>query len=166
VLDSGALGLYRKLYYRELVARFGHHLALIWNLGEENRNTDTERKAFAQYIRAVDPYDHPITHHTMMGAAATSYTSSLGYPYFEATSIQGSATSYNHNAINLRLRSRDAGRPWAIYGDEQSPALKSDMSNVGHCERRRCGATSWVAAPAWSGTSCTRTASATCSPRT
>ena len=33
--DNGDLGPQRKLYYRELIARFGHHLALNWNLGEE-----------------------------------------------------------------------------------------------------------------------------------
>ena len=42
LLDGGKLGLQRRLYYRELVARFGHHLALNWNLGEENTNTDKE----------------------------------------------------------------------------------------------------------------------------
>src|SRR5690606_8458592 len=35
-LDGGDLGPERKLYCRELVARFGHELALNWNLGEEN----------------------------------------------------------------------------------------------------------------------------------
>ena len=34
-LDNGELGTERKLYYRELIARFGHHLALEWNLCEE-----------------------------------------------------------------------------------------------------------------------------------
>jgi len=34
-LDSGELGNERKLYYRELIARFGHHVSLE-NLGSEN----------------------------------------------------------------------------------------------------------------------------------
>ena len=34
-LDDGELGPERKLYYREMIARFGHHLALEWNLCEE-----------------------------------------------------------------------------------------------------------------------------------
>jgi len=37
------LNLERKLYYRELVARFGHHLAVVWNLGEENNTPDADR---------------------------------------------------------------------------------------------------------------------------
>jgi hypothetical protein len=63
VLDSGTLGPQRKLYYKELIARFAHAPALIWNLGEENDNTPDERIAFADYIRAMDPYDHPIALH-------------------------------------------------------------------------------------------------------
>ena len=35
LLDGGEVGPQRKLYYRELIARFGHHLALNWNMGEE-----------------------------------------------------------------------------------------------------------------------------------
>ena len=34
-LDGGELGVERKLYYRELIARFAHHPALQWNLCEE-----------------------------------------------------------------------------------------------------------------------------------
>jgi len=52
-LNGGALGLERKLYYRELVARFAHHLAVTWNLGEENTNTDEQRKQFATSVRAT-----------------------------------------------------------------------------------------------------------------
>ncbi|MFN3486371.1 MAG: DUF5060 domain-containing protein [Planctomycetota bacterium] len=51
LLDGGALGPQRKLYYRELVARFAHHLALVWNLGEENTNTDAQRKWVIQIHR-------------------------------------------------------------------------------------------------------------------
>jgi len=36
MLDGGDAGPTRKLYFRELVARFGHHRAVTWNMGEEN----------------------------------------------------------------------------------------------------------------------------------
>jgi Domain of unknown function (DUF5060) len=64
LLDGGNLGNERKLYYRELVARFGHHLALSWNLGEENTNTFSQHKGFCDYIRLIDPYKHNIVLHT------------------------------------------------------------------------------------------------------
>ena len=43
LLDGGDMGRERRLYYRELIARFGHHLALNWNLGEENGKWGNER---------------------------------------------------------------------------------------------------------------------------
>ena len=43
-MDGGNLGPERILYYRELIARFGYHLALNWNLGEEINNATTAQK--------------------------------------------------------------------------------------------------------------------------
>lgn len=64
LLDGGELGPERKLYFRELIARFAHHPAIEWNLGEENTNTEVQQRAFAAYVRETDPYDHPIVLHT------------------------------------------------------------------------------------------------------
>ncbi len=119
---SRGLNPVRKLYYRELVARFAHHKAVVWNLGEENNTSDADRKQIAQYIRALDPYQHPITVHTHANKALTFYDGLLGDPSFEATSIQGSMDRYNREAIELRRRSAEAGRKWVIFGDEQNPA--------------------------------------------
>ena len=42
-LDGGQLGPERKLYCRELIARFAHELAINWNIGEENtQSTDRD----------------------------------------------------------------------------------------------------------------------------
>ena len=82
----------RKLYYRELIARFGHHPALVWNLGEENTNTDAQRKAFARYIHDLDPYDHPIVVHTFPGKYDQVYEPLLGYACFEGPSLQTNDT--------------------------------------------------------------------------
>ncbi len=50
-LDKGDLGPHRKLYYRELIARFSHNLALNWNLGEEINNASHDQKvAWADYF--------------------------------------------------------------------------------------------------------------------
>lgn len=111
----------RQLYYRELVARFAHHPALLWNLGEENNTPDPDRKAIAAYIRSLDAYRHPITVHTHNNKQLSFYDGILGDPNFEATSIQGSMRNYNRDAITLRKKSADAGRKWAIFGDEQPP---------------------------------------------
>jgi hypothetical protein len=64
LLDNGDLGVHRRLYYRELIARFGHHLALNWNLGEEDINSAVQKKSWIDYIRAIDPYKSHIVLHT------------------------------------------------------------------------------------------------------
>ncbi|WP_158972019.1 DUF5060 domain-containing protein [Paraglaciecola sp. L3A3] len=72
MLDDGDTGFYRQLYYQELIARFAHHLALIWNLGEENGPVDfspigqtpEQRRAMARYFVENDPYTHPVYLHT------------------------------------------------------------------------------------------------------
>ena len=69
-LDGGALGIDRRLYIRELVARFGYLLALNWNLGEENTLSTAEQQLMAQYIAATDPYRHNIVLHTYPEDAA------------------------------------------------------------------------------------------------
>ncbi len=119
---SPALHDIRKLYLRELAARFGHHLAIVWNLGEENDTPHADRLAIAGYIRSVDPNNHAITVHTHNTRSLRTYTSLIGSSLFSATSIQGRMEDSNHEAVMLRMRSAAAGVPWAIFHDEQTPA--------------------------------------------
>ena len=123
LLDGGALGRERRAYFRELVARFSHHHALTWNLGEENdENTDAQRKEFASYIRALDPYDHHIVIHTYPYQYDQVYNPLLGYPDFEGTSLQISDIEITHNeTIKWRERSTQNGRPWIVSLDELGP---------------------------------------------
>jgi hypothetical protein len=123
LLDGGNLGLQRKLYYRELVARFGHHLAIVWNLGEENTNTDAQRKAFADFLRAVDPYDHPVVVHTYPGQYDTVYNPLLGHPSLEGPSLQmGSPSATHGETVKWVQRSAQNGRKWFVSLDEIGPA--------------------------------------------
>lgn len=126
----GGLSTERKLYYRELVARFAHHLALQWNLGEENSNNNNDKKSFASHIRSLDPYDHPITVHTFYDEGSSYYNDLFGHSAFEATSLQGTVNRYNDWTVELRNRSASAGRKWAIYGDEQAPAVSPNNGNL------------------------------------
>lgn len=122
------LNFVREVYMREMVARFAHHPALQWNIGEENDNTDVQRNDFARFIFAWDPYNHPLTVHTFRGLQTdfaagddgTFYNGLFGNPYFETTSIQDITDNYNQWAVTLRQQSAAAGRPWVIYGDENA----------------------------------------------
>ena len=64
-LDGGDLGQERRLYVRELIARFGYLLALNWNIGEENTQSSEQQLAMAMNLRDTDPYGgHHIVIHT------------------------------------------------------------------------------------------------------
>ena len=136
LLDSGELGLQRKLYYRELIARFSHHLGVIWNLGEENVNTDRQRKAFSTYIRNLDPYDHPIVLHTYPDDQEEVYPALLGFPAFEGPSLQISPMDGTHaETVKWIDLSGRAGRQWFVSLDEIGPSdvgVKPDAEDPGH----------------------------------
>ncbi|NJK37255.1 MAG: hypothetical protein HC825_00035 [Oscillatoriales cyanobacterium RM1_1_9] len=137
-LDGGALGVERKLYYRELIARFGHHLAVNWNLGEEKTNTNQQRQDFASHIRELDPYDHQIVVHTYPGQQDPIYTPLLGFEDFEGTSLQTNST---HQQTKTWVeQSAAANRPWIVTLDEIGPAntgVKPDANDPNHDEVRK-----------------------------
>lgn len=136
-LDEGDLGIQRKLYYRELIARFAHHPALVWNLGEENTNTPEQRKAFAKYIHDLDPYDHPVVCHTFPGQYNQVYEPLLGYEWFEGASLQTNDT--HAQTLKWVTLSGQAGRQWFVCLDEIGPAntgVKPDKDDLWHDEAR------------------------------
>ena len=148
LLDEGELGRFRRLYYRELIARFGHHPAITWNLGEENGearegapfNTDAQRKAFARFIKDVDPYDHPIVVHTWPGKQQVIYGPLLGDPALDGPSLQiHHVQDVYAETRKWRERSAAKGRPWFVSLDELGPAdtgVKPDADDPEHDEVR------------------------------
>lgn len=137
LLDRGELGPERRIYLRELVARFAHHPSLVWNLGEENTNTDEERKKHAAYLRAIDPYDHPIVLHTFPGQYNAAYNPLLGFTDLNGPSLQTNATY--EQTLRWVERSAAAGKPWFVCLDEIGPAdtgAKPDFEDFWHDELR------------------------------
>ncbi|MEM1128723.1 MAG: DUF5060 domain-containing protein [Bacteroidota bacterium] len=153
VLDGGQLGTQRKLYYRELIARFAHHLALNWNLGEEHdiwqELGDPQNllvKSYAAYIDALDAYDHPIVIHTYPGQDDEVYGTLVGHPgaggsLLTGASIQLSSMSGGHAKTLKWLQSAaDAGRPWHVALDEPGNAgigASCDGSGNNHEDARQ-----------------------------
>jgi hypothetical protein len=122
-LDAGATGPERKLYLRELIARFGHHLALNWNLGEENTQTTAEQAAMAQYIADTDPYGHLIVVHTFPGQQDKVYNALLETPTaITGLSAQNPWSAAHARTVKWRAESARVGRPWVVNQDEQNPA--------------------------------------------
>lgn len=129
LLDGGDTGPMRKLYFRELIARFGHHLEIVWNLGEENgpahftpegQNT-RQRKDMADYIKLIDPYDHPVVVHTHSWIAARD---SIVDSLYHIESIDGLSLQIDKRAeihtetVKYIEKSKAAGKTWYSPMDE------------------------------------------------
>ena len=123
LLDGGNLGRHRKLYYRELIARFGYHHAITWNLGEENdNNTTSQRKQFSDYISALDPYDHPVVIHTYPGQWGSVYGPLLNHPTFDGTSLQVGKPEDTHGVtLDWINQSAQSSKKWYVCMDEAGP---------------------------------------------
>jgi hypothetical protein len=138
LLDCGYLDVQRKLYLRELIARFSHHLALTWNLGEEHNPTDwspygqtyQDTKKMADYIRETDPYKNFIVVHTHSAPQQRmkDMTAYLGFRNIEGPSIQcGNSNEIHEDAKYWLKQSADSGHQWIVCLDEVGPASKGAM---------------------------------------
>ncbi len=122
-LDNGDLGTERKLYCRELVARFGYELALNWNLGEENTQTPKQQREMAKYIRDVDPYDHHLVIHTFPNQQDKVYPPLIGdQSVLTGASLQNGWNQAHARTLKWITESAKTGRPWVCANDEQGPA--------------------------------------------
>ena len=146
--DNGDTGLERKLYYRQLIARFSHHLALNWNLGEENGKWDKnknryqneeQRKAMARYFREHDPYRHHIVIHN-----GQSFDDLLG-DKSELTGISLQTNKRDFSRVHREVfkwieKSSACGTPWAVACDEPGDAsysLVPDKDDPAHNDARK-----------------------------
>jgi hypothetical protein len=135
-LDGGALGPERRLYCREMIARFGHALALNWNLGEENTQSIDEVRAMVAHLRATDPYDHLIVLHTFPQEQDKVYRPLLGESEaLTGVSLQNLWSAAHQRTLQWRRASADKGHPWVVAQDEQGPAglgVPPDPGYAGH----------------------------------
>jgi hypothetical protein len=133
-LDGGDLGPERKLYLRELIARYGHNLALNWNLGEENTQSTQQIRDMAGFIRQTDPYGHIIVLHTYPNRHDSVYGPLLGDPeVLTGLSIQNSDVSTTHaEAVRWVTRSEESGHPWVVAHDEAGNAATGTPADPGY----------------------------------
>ena len=148
LLDGGGVGLHRKMYYRELIARFGHHLALNWNLGEENGEWGKEltspcqsapsRIAMAKYFHDNDPYRHLVVIHN-----GNLFHDLLGdKSELTGASVQTNMPDFSnvHKMIlQWRKLSSQSGKRWVVSCDEPGDAqhaLVTDSEDPDHVNAR------------------------------
>jgi hypothetical protein len=134
MLDGGDTGPQRSLYLRELIARFGHHRALNWNLGEENGPnkwseengfmTNAQQAAMAKFFTDNDPYGNYVSVHTHPATEARREIISplLGNTDLDGLSLQiGEPHNCHEETLYWREASAKAGAPWIATIDEIGP---------------------------------------------
>lgn len=134
LLDGGDTGPERSLYLRELVARFGHHRAVTWNLGEENgpnkwsaktgAQTNAQTAAMAAWLAENDPYQNYISVHTHPNEKDRIAILSplLGNVNLGGLALQIDAPVYCHEQTKFwQEASAEAGAPWIATIDEIGP---------------------------------------------
>jgi len=130
--DSAWTGFNRSMYYREIIARFGHHNGIIWNISEEysENYTANQVKSFAQMIRDLDPYDHPITVHNVGGL--DNWDAFVGDPRFDLTSFQTEASPQNVAATTWFETMENSGRTIPVSFDETGKLGVGDRDLTRH----------------------------------
>lgn len=133
LLDGGDTGPQRSLYLRELIARFGHHRAVNWNLGEENgpnswtktgAQTNTQTAAMARYVATNDPYNNYISLHTHSGVDPRKKILDplLGNGDINGLSLQIEDPALGHEqTLYWAEASASASAPWIVTIDEIGP---------------------------------------------
>jgi len=161
LLDHGAIGAYTKFYYREMIARFGHHLALNWNIGEETGDwarshktpplNTTQRLAAAEYFHTHDPYRHHVVIHS-----PPSFDDILGpASKYSGVSLQTGKPDFSlvhERTLKWLLASKEAGKQWAVAVDEPGDAKHSllpDQEDPDHDNARINGLWGAFMAGAW-----------------
>lgn len=129
MLDNGDTGPMRQLYLRELMARFGHHLGMNFNLGEENgyaeftpiSQNNAQRVAMTNFIAKIDPYNHPILLHTHSHEPHRTNVldSILGIKELDGLSLQVDKREEAADVMETwKTKARNSGHEWMITMDE------------------------------------------------
>ena len=91
IFDEGVgFGNERKLYYREIIARFSHHLALNWNIAMEEITNPTKwimGYQYSDFFKKMDPYKHPVVAHSSIDSSSFLGLL-LEHPNFDGPSLQ------------------------------------------------------------------------------
>ncbi|NQT25731.1 DUF5060 domain-containing protein, partial [candidate division KSB1 bacterium] len=126
---AGGFALSRKIYFREMVARFAHHPTVTWNVGEENgwadgsgykiANTDEQRKQFCARLRDLTYYSDHISIHNGPSTDDGIFDELLGWESLTGPAFQWGYNSQIHGKIlEWRNNSNANGHKWVVSMDE------------------------------------------------
>lgn len=127
--EPGGFANSRKIYYREMVARYGYLPAITWNIGEENgwdhaspyqaAMTDEQRKDACDRMRELTYFNDHISIHN-----GPSWDDSIFEPLLDHPSFTGPAFQWDHSKdiykkiLEWRNKSNDSGHKWVVSLDE------------------------------------------------
>ena len=135
-MDANEFSDARKLYYREMIARFGY-LNVIYNIGEE-ANWDSGGDEFtaelieeaAIYINNLTPYNDLVSIHNGPSNDFSIYSELFDLPgttAITAVSLQGNYNNFNHGHNRIRTIKRNAEADGRVivarYSEPYSPTL-------------------------------------------
>lgn len=156
---SNAFATSRKLFYREMVARFADLPGITFNLGEEiaeDQEKETSRgkalcaeqlRLFMHYIDSIDPWNTPIAMHTSANDQHREnlFSQFLGEPSLSCISLQlesvlkGDDYVYNQSRYWIE-KSATGNHPWVVSNDEQgyfATGVWTDATDSRHDTIRR-----------------------------
>ena len=151
MLDGGDTGPQRSLYFAELISRFAHHPAIVWNLGEENGpvewrpegQNDAQRIAMTQFFEKNDPYGHPVLLHTHSEPHQKDHILKplLGFTPLDGLSFQvDQRREVNAETQKWLKLAKESGNEWLITMDEIGvwhTGARPDAMAGGHDSLRR-----------------------------
>lgn len=121
-LDKGDMKLSYPIYYREIIARFGYHLGIRFNLGEELKQTGPQQAAASKYLKDLDPYNTIIAGHSShkREMQVTIFEHLLGNKYYDGPNYQlHEKEKKDHlDLIMWRDKSAATGHKWIVANDE------------------------------------------------
>lgn len=141
LLDGGYTDIQRRVYLRELAARFGHHLALTWNIGEENGphnwtpigQTHQQKVDMVAFLRGLIPWPVLIVLHTH---SDDEYQDRYLEPMLGTGTIDGPSLQIaNPQRVHERVldwvhASERSGEPWLVCLDEIGPHWQGVMPDA------------------------------------
>ncbi len=124
----GKMTTLRKLYYRELIARFAHHHAILWDLSEEMDRwryyKTPDITEICDWFKKVDPWQHPTQYVRWKGEIIPEdkgYARLLGFPNLDGTAMQHDAEHTHSETLRWVDASAKAGHKWLVGLIEINP---------------------------------------------
>lgn len=129
-----AMGPERALYYREMVARFGHHLNIMWVPAEETGTYAApgiveRNKVRMKRLRELDPYDHPLGLHNGK-VKLEDYVGCPDMTYYSYQSHQEECHDIFPDILKLRQGNDRVPPRWVIMNDEQGRGYSGVGTNT------------------------------------